>query len=317
MLSFKQFTENLLQEGNRVYKFIRHQRSKYIIVMSVEKGVDFFVAKNIIKSVDNKQQYIQAVEINNKNTKQFLASLKASNVSYTKCLGRYKEYVDGEKIEVDELSVVLFINNDNEFDKVYNLAKKWAVRTYQDCILIASDGQAVLEYTCAVEGHSVGDVEYIGNLHIGDQPNINNYTAFKQHNVAFVDNNAVERSRKFFKQPIEEGCINEDVSAEKLVAKINEIRTKVAAAPDHKLDKDESYKVRTEIERLLDGMPVGIVLVQNTDAGNEQYKKVSDKHYGWERIRQPFGDRQEQTSFDIAQWLIAPAWVHREPITLK
>ena len=106
-------------------------------------------------------------------------------------------------------------------------------------------------------------------------------------------------------------------SGDTLVAKINEIRAKVAAAPGHKLDKDESYKVRTEIERLLDGMPVGIVLVQNTDAGNEQYKKVSDKHYGWERIRQPFGDRQEQTSFDIARWLTAPAWVHREPIALK
>ena len=110
----------------------------------------------------------------------------------------------------------------------------------------------------------------------------------------------------------------QESSGDTLVDKINKLRAYCASQPKCEIaDRDEAYKIRNQIEAILDKMPVGTVLVQKTDAGNEQYKKVSDKHYGWERIRQPFGDRQEQTSFDIAQWLIAPAWVHREPITLK
>lgn len=118
-------------------------------------------------------------------------------------------------------------------------------------------------------------------------------------------------------EPINEDYLEENFSNEKLVDQINQFRDHVAAAPKHKLDKDEHYQVRSDIERILDNMPVGIVLMQDTDAGEERYTKINDKQFGWERLRQPFKDVREQSSFDIAQWLIAPAWVDRGPVKFK
>lgn len=118
-------------------------------------------------------------------------------------------------------------------------------------------------------------------------------------------------------EPINEDYLEENFSNEKLVDHINQFRNRVAAAPKYKLDKDEHFQVRSDIGRILDNMPAGIVLMQDTDAGEERYTKINDKQFGWERLRQPFKDVHKETSFDIADWLIAPAWVDRGPVKFK
>lgn len=132
--------------------------------MSVEKGPDFLCTKEMTDAqLEEARKKIK--EINKQNTNSFRQELKANKISFIKVLGKYDEFskYDNKRIPVEEQSTIII---SPDFWKAYRLAKHWAIKTKQDSILIASDGEAVYEYTSnnKDEGLSIGDIEYVGNM---------------------------------------------------------------------------------------------------------------------------------------------------------
>lgn len=194
MLTFKQF----LLEGNKLSRLLSGQKDqKYLIAISVEKSPAFFYPKDVSKE--------EKAKINNKvssqnaaNTKQFRAELARKKIGYIPVKGVYPEEVNGTTEEVYENSSIITAT---DFWPAYRLAKHWAIKTRQDTILLASNGEGILEYTRdfvdsdGVE-HSIGDVYHIGKLNLH---NINNmYTLLKDGKQFSYSNSEVSHKVEQF-----------------------------------------------------------------------------------------------------------------------
>lgn len=201
---------------NSIMKHIKDD--KFIIIISVEKDASFF---NSI-GIDNADEYAEGK--NEENTRSFRAQLKTAKISYTNVNGGYKEsYIDknGFKHHVDfnEHSTICYGNSQNA-NQLIELCVKWTKKTYQNSILFATNGEALLYFTneCDYKPdsnsptiHKAADsTEYIGDFHptkLGDYfttiREINSSDKFKtqsvEHTFEFTkDERASKDIRRYF-----------------------------------------------------------------------------------------------------------------------
>ena len=168
--------------------------NRFVIIISCEKGLEYFKDKNPNLSIQ------KVIELKNKtnfrNTNAFREHLKGIGIQYIGINGEYSETVDGENIPMSERSTIVFGHNDLGFKDVIDFCINIAIKTHQDSILFATNGEGMLYFTndCTFENQQKkrGDVEYLGTFHATDIGNA--YTTLKK---ALADNGNIVKSITF------------------------------------------------------------------------------------------------------------------------